>query len=363
MKTLYTLLFSFLWLLGFSQNPILFNKNWRIENITMDGATTDISNNQDAYFMTFYSDFTFNYVSKVCSENYGKINYSTSSDDFVITVAHNSENGCYSDEMATFDSQYSLFFQKYVVPAVPNKITYEIQQNQEGYTLTITNLSGDKVTYGFYTPQANLTSQSWTLSSLDIASVHYNRPTQSIGGQNLSDENLIINTNGGISALFFNSGQGGLGFYPDSKFRILDLGITLSMSGNSEIDIFDGLYLGNFFPAGGDNNSYSYTISADGETLIITKSNGDIATYNKKALGISEPSVTNLEIYPNPASEVLIIKNLKPNSNLELIDNSGKLVKSTSSKTTKTEINIKNLTSGIYYLKVNGKSVQKIIKK
>ncbi|MFC0344611.1 T9SS type A sorting domain-containing protein [Epilithonimonas hispanica] len=31
--------------------------------------------------------------------------------------------------------------------------------------------------------------------------------------------------------------------------------------------------------------------------------------------------------------------------------------------TTKAEINIKNLASGIYYLKVDGQSVQKIIKK
>ena len=60
----------------------------------------------------------------------------------------------------------------------------------------------------------------------------------------------------------------------------------------------------------------------------------------------------------------MIVENLKPDASLELMDNSGKLVKLISnSKAIKTEINIKNLASGIYYLKVDGQSAQKIIKK
>ena len=73
---------------------------------------------------------------------------------------------------------------------------------------------------------------------------------------------------------------------------------------------------------------------------------------------------SKISVYPNPTINIVIVENLKPDASLELMDNPGKLVKLISnSKAIKTEINIKNLSSGIYYLKVDGQSAQKIIKK
>ena len=87
--------------------------------------------------------------------------------------------------------------------------------------------------------------------------------------------------------------------------------------------------------------------------------------YFKSAiLSVKNNALKKSNVFPNPVSDFLKIENLKPNSNMEIVDSSGKLVKSISGNSSdKTEINVRNLTPGIYYLKINGESVQKIIKK
>lgn len=352
MKKLYILIFNFLWLLGFSQNSLLFERNWKVEKVTVNGSTIDISANQTAYFMTFYSDSLFNYVSNICSENFGKVNFNSNTNDFVITQANASVGNCQPTDL---NSNYSLFFTKN--SNAVNKISYDIVQKSNGYDLILSNISGDQLTFAYHTPPTNLSSQTWVIESLNINGINYNKPTQHQAG------NTTINANGGIQSSYFNSGQGSVGFYADNRFRLLSLAVTLAVSDDPQISQFDGLYFGNFF-SGDRTFPYSYDISNGNQTLVITKYNGDKATYSKKVLATSETSKSRISVYPNPASEIVIIENLKPNASFEVIDNSGKIVRTISnSKSTKTEINIKNLTSGIYYLKVDGQSVQKIIKK
>ena len=352
MKKLYILIFSFLCLLGFSQNSLLFDKNWKVEKVTVNGSTIDISADQTAYFIRFYTDYLFNYVSDICSENFGKVNFNSNANDFVITQANSSVGNCQPTDLNT---NYSLFFTKN--SGALNKITYNIVQKSIGYDLTLSNISGDQLTFAYYTPSTNLSSQTWVIEYLTIGGINYNKPTQHQAG------NTIINADGGIQTSYFNGGQGSVGFYADNRFRLLSLAVTLADSGDPQISQFDSLYFGNFF--GGDRTfPYSYDISNGNQTLVITKYNGDKATYSKKVLATSETSKSKISIYPNPATDIVMIENLKPNASLELIDNSGKIVRSISnSKSTKTEVNIKNLSSGIYYLKVDGQSVHRIIKK
>lgn len=352
MKKLYILIFNFLCLLGFSQNSLLFERNWKVEKVTVNGSTIDISADQTAYFMSFYSDSLFNYVSNICSENYGKVNFNSNTNDFVITQANASVGNCQPTDLNT---NYSLFFTKN--SNAVNKITYDIVQKSNGYDLILSNISGDQLTFAYYPPSTNLSSQTWVIESLNINGINYNKPTQHQAGI------TTINADGDFESNYFNGGHGNVGFYVDNRFRLLSLAVTLAVSDDPQIMQFDGLYFGNFF--GGERiNPYSYDISNGDQTLVITKYNGDKATYSKKVLATSEASESRISVYPNPASDLVIIENLKPNASLELIDNSGKIVRSISnSKSTKSEINIKNLPSGIYYLKVDRQSVQKIIKK
>ena len=354
MKKLYILIFSILCISGFSQNPLLFNKNWKVEKVIVNGSTMDISADQTSYYMRFYSDFLFNYVSTICSENFGKVTFNNVTNDFVITEANTYLGSCQPTDLNT---NYSLFFTKN--SGTVNKITYNIVQKSNGYDLILSNISGDQLTFAFYTPPTNLSSQTWVIESLNINGINYNKPSQLQGGD------TMIDANGTFQSSYFNGGHGSVGFYSDNKFRLLSLAVTLADSDDPMVTQFEGLYFGNFFNGiDGRPNPYSYDISNGNQTLVITKYNGDKATYSKRVLATSETSKPKISVYPNPATDLITIGNLKPNSTLELLDNSGKLIRSISdNKTSKAEIDIKNLPSGIYYLKVDGQSLQKIIKK
>jgi len=65
MKKLYILFLGILGILSSAQNSLLFNKNWKIEQVNVNGSNKDISNDQYAYFITFHSDFLFNYISTI----------------------------------------------------------------------------------------------------------------------------------------------------------------------------------------------------------------------------------------------------------------------------------------------------------
>ena len=169
---------------------------------------------------------------------------------------------------------------------------------------------------------------------------------------------------------FYNSVMGELVFGENNSksFRVLSHAITLAMYGGENqdaVNAFDGMttqfYFGN--PTTSDF-TFEYQEVMSGRNLVITNPAGNKIFYSNLILGTSENTRQNVSVYPNPATDVLFIDNLKPNSSLELTDNSGKVVKLISNNNAaQTEIKIKNLASGIYYLKVNGQSVQKIIKK
>jgi len=109
---------------------------------------------------------------------------------------------------------------------------------------------------------------------------------------------------------------------------------------------------------------FSYELSNDGKKLTITNDRGNLATFYDYVMAVSETGKSNFKVYPNPTSDIVTIENLKPNSVLELIDNSGKIVKKLSNdKSAKTEISIKNIPAGVYYLRIDNQPVQKIIKK
>lgn len=158
----------------------------------------------------------------------------------------------------------------------------------------------------------------------------------------------------------------------DNYFTIPEIGSTLAVYDGQNyqaVQFFDGL-IGEFYygtRVNGENiENYHFTYSENsaGKNFVISRINGDKIFYTTALLGTNEFSKSKISVYPNPATDIIKIENLKSNSLLELIDNSGKLVKTISnSKSTKTEVNIKNLSSGIYYLKVDGQSVHRIIKK
>ncbi len=86
----------------------------------------------------------------------------------------------------------------------------------------------------------------------------------------------------------------------------------------------------------------------------------DAAVVSAKNIDIAEPI-----IFPNPTTELLQVINLDQNAQLQLFDMQGKLVKELRTNSQKAEINLNNLESGIYTLKVNynnGSASKKVVK-
>jgi len=75
-----------------------------------------------------------------------------------------------------------------------------------------------------------------------------------------------------------------------------------------------------------------------------------IATFVGENLSTIDKGLSNLEIYPNPTSDILNIQTEQKISKIEILDTSGKLLKSNSGSG-KT-INVSNLSKGIYLIKI-----------
>ena len=133
---------------------------------------------------------------------------------------------------------------------------------------------------------------------------------------------------------------------------------------------------GGFNVASGSSISISWTL---GETIIPTFTSQDgtlIITHGfqqKLIITAVEENILNpvkVSIYPNPASEVINIQFDTPTDgeiSLFLINNQGSLVKTgqIETATTNKEINMQDLPSGIYYLRLTkGKlvNVYKVVK-
>lgn len=166
-----------------------------------------------------------------------------------------------------------------------------------------------------------------------------------------------------LSVSFFNTISANITYNGQDSFTVNNKACTLAdyWGDNGEVNQFFGMLCGFF----GNGSNFYYTIQSNGneKTLVIGNTIFQEIHFKSAQLSTKETTEQKISVYPNPMTDIVVIENLKPNSSLELIDNSGKLVRSISNVTSKTEINIKDLTSGIYYLKVDGKATQKIIKK
>ena len=167
-----------------------------------------------------------------------------------------------------------------------------------------------------------------------------------------------------LNLSFFNMLSADVSFNGQNSFTVSNKTCTLAdyLGDNGQVNQFFGL-LCSFFAI---NGNYFYTIENNGneKTLIISNAIFQSIYFKSAILSVKNNALKKSNVFPNPVSDFLKIENLKPNSNMEIVDSSGKLVKSISGNSSdKTEINVRNLTPGIYYLKINGESVQKIIKK
>ncbi|PZU90993.1 MAG: hypothetical protein DI529_01930 [Chryseobacterium sp.] len=166
-----------------------------------------------------------------------------------------------------------------------------------------------------------------------------------------------------LNLSFFNTVSANLSYTGENMFTVNNKACTLAdyMGDNGEVNQFFGRLCSFFL----DNGNYYYTIQNNGteKTLVISNAIFQEIHFKSANLSVKDNDLKKHTVYPNPATDYIIVNNLKVGSNLELIDSSGKLLKTISTKSTKEEINVRGLSSGVYYLKSDGEFIQKFIKK
>lgn len=87
-----------------------------------------------------------------------------------------------------------------------------------------------------------------------------------------------------------------------------------------------------------------------------------VGVIHQQTVGIDELELTNVSVYPNPATNVLYVNLSSINYSLEVINLIGEVVLKVENKSNTTSLELSNLKSGVYYLKISSERKQKQMK-
>ena len=111
------------------------------------------------------------------------------------------------------------------------------------------------------------------------------------------------------------------------------------------------------------NTSSTFTVTGTGANGCTTSTT--ITQSVTECVGINKHSSTlsGIKVYPNPSNgEFTVELNSDDSKTIEVIDLTGRLVKSYAGKDERVNINIKNLANGVYYLKIKSENSVDVIK-
>ena len=128
---------------------------------------------------------------------------------------------------------------------------------------------------------------------------------------------------------------------------------------------YAGLYLNFWYSVGDEIASYQITVNGEIRTLIITSVNSDFAVFkNEILLSMDSFSKSKLLIYPNPAQETLIIdNNFNQQVSAKMYDVSGNLLYNHHTKTELSQIDVKQLQAGLYFIVIESETGERLSKK
>jgi hypothetical protein len=111
------------------------------------------------------------------------------------------------------------------------------------------------------------------------------------------------------------------------------------------------------------NDTIGLSVNSSSQVTMFTKAlSASIATLAKSITNSIIELNQKVSIYPNPANDKLFIVGKFISQNIEIFDMSGKLVISKPTNSDITEIDIINLTKGIYLVKISNIAVGKFVK-
>jgi hypothetical protein len=133
----------------YAQDPELFIHTWYLQKIVLDDGTEHVPvfNDDVPYIgLTFYDEISYYFETTVCNTFYGELNYQ-SNNIFLIIFSDQSLLDCLPAESYYFEGIQFGFFSD-GGDHIVDPFLYDITQNGNDKTLTITNVRGDDAIYG-----------------------------------------------------------------------------------------------------------------------------------------------------------------------------------------------------------------------
>lgn len=153
-----------------------------------------------------------------------------------------------------------------------------------------------------------------------------------------------------------------------------ELGVSVSPLPNAQFTFNQQLNVFNFQSNGGAGSSYewnfanlgnateanpSFTFPANGSYVVeltVTSANGCVSsstqTVQVQGLSVDELHANQIELYPNPGSTVLSMKNLPLDATIQILDAQGRLLTRSSNTKSEWQIETTNWLSGLYLVQV-----------
>jgi hypothetical protein len=154
-----------------------------------------------------------------------------------------------------------------------------------------------------------------------------------------------------------------------TNFSATNFQLCLCFCTDSEAEAYEGVYFP-FFTPNFELESvqeFTYTISVQGEvkSLIINSMFNEQAIYSSIPLSNESFEKAEFSLSPNPANDFITITyNSQPNPNqkVQIYNTLGKLCKTGHLTSVQTKIETSDLSSGIYFLKIDGREIKKFVK-
>jgi len=367
-------------LLGFGQDAELDENTWFAYSITDQNGTVTEKPFTPEMTVQMEIDLTNNILSGdlCCAGNFQmnidlQENFTFEGSNFTNTLGN-----CNETENNDFAELVYGFFENNTA----NTFSYIIiEESNLVSRLEITNASDE--TFLFYnTPHVDKNSKvllqtwgyDWRLNSMNINGNFYSFDTPN---QDFGEITAVFNYDGSFETEICGNLQGKFTIGNDNGaqgflFNCGNISSTLISCDTAESTTIQDLYFSFFTSNNEEILLLDYTIidgqtgPCEAEVFQLSNSTGDYLEFSScSLLNVEENKKPSLSFYPNPTDGVLNLSffNNQQINQIQVLDMNGKLVKNYTQ--TNKQIDISELPSGIYFLKLNllGKSlVKKIVK-
>lgn len=361
MKNFIISLLFFHTLIVFAQSNEIFEENWYLESVHLNGTTHDNPDNHDSYSNTFFTQSTM--ITSICETGgiIADIVVDTDTSEIMFNNFDYYPGDCTNGESIDFGETFFDFFEE-----ISGSANYTVTTDIYGLkSLTIENNSNSAIyKNALNLPPEEILSGNWHLQYLVINGNSYVPPIN----QELPYVELFFQENNLFKTYACGQAAGLRGlsdFYFDSfHFFIYEMEQEAIDCEDPNNQVFQNLYFDFFWNNSLNEFTYTYESSGGEETFIIYDISGNEAVYAKQPLSLEDVSETSFFVYPNPSNGMIfIVNNDSDIFTYEVFNETGQVVYKGTVEVATATLDLSNYPTGIYYIKLQNTKSQSITTK